>query len=159
MSRTISLTDRIHVPGPCPMAWSALQPVPGQGDRARFCTHCNLHVHDISAMTRSHADHVIADSQGHLCVNFLRDPEGHPIALDRPRALAKAHRRERRHVALARVGRLAACIGLGAVFARFAAGCGTTDKAEMIGEISTLGHPAPECPADAPSGTPPTSPQ
>jgi ankyrin repeat protein len=45
-------------------------------EQVRFCEHCNLHVTDLSAMTRQQAMRLVARSQGRLCVRYIQTPDG-----------------------------------------------------------------------------------
>ena len=45
-------------------------------DRVRFCEHCSLHVHNISAMTRARALRLAEKSKGRICVRYHHDPNG-----------------------------------------------------------------------------------
>ncbi len=53
-------------------------------DRLRFCEHCNLSVHDVSAMTRAEAESLVRASKGRLCLRFHRDEEGRVRTADAP---------------------------------------------------------------------------
>lgn len=64
--------DRITIPAPCSADWDSMI----GNDQVRFCEHCNLHVTDLSAMTRSAAMRLVARSQGRLCVRFIQRPDG-----------------------------------------------------------------------------------
>ncbi|MEK6333854.1 MAG: ankyrin repeat domain-containing protein [Acidobacteriota bacterium] len=64
--------DRITIPAPCNADWDSM----AGNDRVRFCEHCNLHVTDLSAMTRPAAMRLVARSQGRLCVRFVQRPDG-----------------------------------------------------------------------------------
>lgn len=45
-------------------------------DGVRFCEHCSLHVHNISAMTRARALRLAEKSKGRICVRYYHDPKG-----------------------------------------------------------------------------------
>lgn len=64
--------DRITIPAPCNADWDSMI----GNDQVRFCEHCNLHVTDLSALTRSQAMRLVARSQGRLCVRFIQRPDG-----------------------------------------------------------------------------------
>lgn len=140
MSRTYSLADRVLISEPCPASWDAMS-----GDhRVRHCAQCDKSVHNLSAMTEGEAHRLIDASNGQLCVNYVPDAHGRPITTDRPLALSPV--RVRRHVVtfMIRFGRLAACIGLGGLFARYGVGC---TSRTMIGAVRTGGRlaaPEPE---------------
>jgi ankyrin repeat protein len=64
--------DRITIPEPCNADWDSMI----GNDQVRFCEHCNLHVTDLSALTRPQAMRLVARSQGRLCVRFIQRPDG-----------------------------------------------------------------------------------
>ena len=45
-------------------------------DQVRFCSHCAKDVHDISAMTRAKAEKLVKNSNGKLCVRYVKNPHG-----------------------------------------------------------------------------------
>jgi hypothetical protein len=61
--------EQLRIDSPCPADFDAMQ---GTGP-TRFCTHCNKHVHDLSAMTRADAERLVCEAAGSLCVRFARD--------------------------------------------------------------------------------------
>jgi hypothetical protein len=70
--RTISL-EQVRVVEPCPLAWDDLA---GGGGASRFCSHCNRHVHNLSAMPADAAQRVICESAGRLCIAYVPDEQG-----------------------------------------------------------------------------------
>jgi ankyrin repeat protein len=64
--------DRITIPNPCDADWDSMS----GNDQVRFCEHCNLHVTDLSSLSRSGAMRLVAESQGRLCVRFIQRPGG-----------------------------------------------------------------------------------
>ncbi len=76
-----SLLDRVAIASPCAMDWHAM---PGD-DRRRFCNRCQLHVHDLSAMTAAEAEALLrAAGQGRLCVRLHRRADGKVMTQDCP---------------------------------------------------------------------------
>ena len=66
---------RMHVQEPCPMAWSQLT-----GDaRKRFCSECQLHVHNGEEMTRREAEAIVRTSSERVCMRLVTDQNGNPI--------------------------------------------------------------------------------
>jgi len=52
---------------PCPVKWESMV-----GDeKRRFCEHCQLHVHNLSAMTTRERDEVLAPSAERKCISYL----------------------------------------------------------------------------------------
>lgn len=64
--------DVIQVSEPCTADWSAME---GDATR-RFCSSCNKHVHNLSAMPKADAEALLASSQWRLCVRFTREDDG-----------------------------------------------------------------------------------
>lgn len=64
--------DSININSPCTADWDEMI----GNDQVRFCRHCNLSVHDLSAMTRREAMRLIIKSKGKLCARYVRRPDG-----------------------------------------------------------------------------------
>jgi len=71
MAPKLSL-DTLTVPSTCPADWASMV----GNEEVRFCQHCNLHVHNLSEMTRGQAQRLVARSRGRLCVRYLNRPDG-----------------------------------------------------------------------------------
>jgi len=70
-TRSISL-QQVRLTEPCPVAWGDMR-----GDeQRRFCAHCNLHVHNLSAMPQDEAQRLICASAGRLCVAYFPNEQG-----------------------------------------------------------------------------------
>jgi len=67
----------LTVPSPCPADWNSMI----GNDQVRFCEHCNFEVHNLSLMTRSQAERLVARSNGRLCVQYIQEPNGGPVTL------------------------------------------------------------------------------
>src|SRR5438874_9874921 len=68
----------ISVKEPCPATWDSMI-----GDeKRRFCTHCNRHVHDLSALTTAEAADLICQSAERLCIRYQPTPDGAIKTLD-----------------------------------------------------------------------------
>jgi hypothetical protein len=78
MSHAATPLPVIEVQSPCPADWDAM---PGD-DRARFCAHCQRHVHDLSAMRSDEVADLICRTAGSLCVRFEREADGQVKTLD-----------------------------------------------------------------------------
>jgi hypothetical protein len=86
-------------------------------DRSRFCSHCNLNVYNISAMSRSEAESLIASAEGRLCVRYYRRKDGTVMTQDCPVGAQQARLqsvRSVRRLLTAGVTLVAGMIGLGA---------------------------------------------
>ena len=100
------LLSRIRVASPCPASWETME-----GDaRVRFCRQCDLHVYNISELTRAEAESLVARTEGRLCGRLYRRADGTVLTRDCPTGLRAARRR---------VGRAA-----GAAFAAVLSLCG-----------------------------------
>ena len=81
--------DKVRVAAPCNADWNAMI-----GDyRTRFCGHCNLHVYNLSSMTKAEAESLIARSEGKLCVRFYRRADGSILTENCPVGLRAIRRR------------------------------------------------------------------
>src|SRR5262245_12750323 len=72
MSKPIRSFDRMIIPAPCDADWDSMV----GNDRVRFCEHCNLHVTNLSSLTRPEAMRLVARSEGRLCVRFVKRSDG-----------------------------------------------------------------------------------
>jgi len=70
-TRRISL-QQVRVAEPCPVPWDDMT----GDDKARFCTHCNRHVHNLSAMRDDEAQRLICESAGRLCIAYVPNEHG-----------------------------------------------------------------------------------
>jgi ankyrin repeat protein len=70
-------------------------------DQVRFCEHCNLHVNNLSAMTRQEAMRFVAKSRGRLCVRYERRSTGEILTKHFPQPLYRIGRRASRIAASA----------------------------------------------------------
>ena len=64
--------DSIEVETPCLQRWEEMR----GSEQIRFCDHCAKDVHNLSQMTRKKARKIIADSNGSICVRYVRRPDG-----------------------------------------------------------------------------------
>jgi len=75
--------DRVTIARPCPMRWEDL----AGDERRRFCEHCQLSVHDLSALPRAEAAALLAEgarSAERLCVTYVRGPARELVSADAP---------------------------------------------------------------------------
>ncbi|MEZ5962544.1 MAG: hypothetical protein R3F56_01745 [Planctomycetota bacterium] len=93
-----NLLRDLAVASPCPAEWNQMT-----GDaKRRFCQQCQLHVHDLSAMTRAEAEAVLRDAGGaRVCVRFFRRHDGTVLTRDCPVGLRQRLRRARRRATAA----------------------------------------------------------
>ncbi|MBV9210033.1 MAG: carboxypeptidase regulatory-like domain-containing protein, partial [Acidobacteria bacterium] len=64
--------DRINTNKPCTADWDEMI----GNEQVRFCSHCSLSVHNLSAMTRKEAMRLVIKSKGNLCARYVRRPDG-----------------------------------------------------------------------------------
>ncbi|MBV9960054.1 MAG: carboxypeptidase regulatory-like domain-containing protein [Acidobacteria bacterium] len=72
--------DGLRVATPCPMKWDELR----GDDRVRFCDSCNLHVYNISELSRREAERLIKSTEGRFCSRLHRRADGTVITKDCP---------------------------------------------------------------------------
>jgi len=101
--------DRITIPVPCNADWDSMS----GNNQVRFCRHCNLHVSDLSSITRQNAIRLVARSQGRLCVRYVQLPGG-GVLTKAPEKLYRIGRRVSRMAA----GAFTATLTLSAVAAQ-----------------------------------------
>lgn len=89
MSKYAHSLDQISIPKPCNADWESMV----GNDQIRFCEHCQAQVTNISSMTREEALRIVAESQGRLCVRYIRRPDGHVLTRDVPEKLLVIGRR------------------------------------------------------------------
>lgn len=65
---------------PCQVPWDQMR----GDDRVRFCTQCNLNVHNLSAMSEDEAAAFLAMRDGRVCVAYERREDGSAVFADRP---------------------------------------------------------------------------
>ena len=89
MARFTTRLDDVRVAAPCKADWDQMI-----GDeRVRFCGQCSLNVYNLSSMSRSDAESLIARNEGRLCVRFYRRYDGSIITKDCPLGLRAIRRR------------------------------------------------------------------
>lgn len=84
--------DQLTISQPCSEDWESM----AGNDQVRFCQHCNLHVNDLSQMTRREALRFVTESRGRLCVRYVRLPDGRIATSDLPAKLHLIGRRASR---------------------------------------------------------------
>ncbi|MEP6900855.1 MAG: ankyrin repeat domain-containing protein [Actinomycetota bacterium] len=75
-----SLIDSIEVKSPCSENWNEMK----GSDKVRFCGHCAFEVNNISALTRKQAMRLVRESDGRICVHYVKNPvDNKPLFADR----------------------------------------------------------------------------
>ena len=62
-------------------------------ERVRFCGQCELNVYNLSAMTRTQAEDLIAGTERRLCIRYYRRKDGSILTRDCPVGLARLKQR------------------------------------------------------------------
>src|SRR5689334_11057146 len=94
----------LHIPRPCPASWEAMQ----GDDTRRFCTSCQKHVHNLSALSEAEAVRLLSQrAPGTLCIQFTADASGQ--VLFAPRRTFALRRKAQPLVAGVAGSLLAAC--------------------------------------------------
>ena len=107
MPQSTDLLGRVRIASPCSAGWEAME---GDG-RVRFCRQCDLHVYNLSEMTRAEAEALVARTEGRLCARFYRRADGTVLTKDCPTGLSAARRRAGRAAAAAFAALLSLCGG------------------------------------------------
>jgi hypothetical protein len=89
MARLTNPLDSVRVAAPCPADWSKM----AGDERMRYCGECNLHVYNLSGMTRREAEALITNTEGRLCVRFYRRSDGTILTRNCPVGLRALKRR------------------------------------------------------------------
>src|SRR3954470_24991177 len=92
MARFKNSLDYIRVASPCNVDWDSMF----GNERVRFCGQCKLNVFNLSEMTRSDAERLVATTEGRLCVRYYQRHDGSIISQNCPVGLAAVKRRLRR---------------------------------------------------------------
>jgi len=89
MANQDNLLERMRLASPCPMSWEKMS-----GDKeARFCDQCQLHVYNISEMTRERVEELLAVKEGRICARLFRRADGTVLTKDCPVGLRAIRRR------------------------------------------------------------------
>jgi len=124
----IDSLEVIDVASPCPANWDAMT----GDDRVRHCSQCDLNVYNLSEMTSGEALRLVNQTEGRLCVRFLRRADGTMITRDCPVGL----RAIRRRIARAWIGAwIGAWTGVAATIGAVVGGFFLNRRAEADGPI------------------------
>lgn len=81
--------DKVRIASPCNVSWESMS----GSARARFCSQCELHVYDISQLSRKEAVALIASTQDRICARIYRRSDGTILTRDCPIGLRAWRRR------------------------------------------------------------------
>jgi hypothetical protein len=62
-------------------------------EQVRFCGQCNLNVYNLSGMTKPEAEHLVAQTEGRLCIRYYRRADGTILTKNCPVGLRALKRR------------------------------------------------------------------
>ena len=131
MPKSVRSFDRITIPAPCDADWDAMS----GNDQVRFCEHCNLHVTDLSSMTRPEAMRLVARSRGRLCVRYVQRANGDILTKQIPQQLHRISRRASRIAA----GAFSATLSLASAAAQPRSDANPTTVRQTTRELAQLG--------------------
>jgi hypothetical protein len=120
-----------------------------EGDeRARFCSECNKHVYNLSAMTERQAADLVWQTEGRMCVRFYRRKDGTALTQDCPVGVWAWRRRLILGATAAAVLFLTLIgVGIGMMFGRETGGGrnGRGNEDNFITRIRNFFAPEPPC--------------
>jgi hypothetical protein len=89
MSKRTSPLDHVTVAAPCNVGWDNMI----GNEQVRFCGQCNLNVYNLSGMTKPEAEHLVAQTEGRLCIRYYRRADGTILTKNCPVGLRALKRR------------------------------------------------------------------
>lgn len=134
MSKYTSPLEKVRVAAPCPADWDKM----AGDERVRYCGSCDLHVYNLSGMTRREAEALLARTEPRLCVRFYRRADGTILTRNCPVGLSAVRRRVARVAGSALSAVVAFFAGLGLNFG--------TDRALSPSIMEESAVPAPHVP-------------
>src|SRR6185436_18341406 len=84
-----SILDQVRIASPCNARWEDMN----GDDRTRFCQHCQKHVFNLSAMSRTEAEQLVREKEGKLCGRFYQRHDGRMLTGNCP--VGQGRRRSR----------------------------------------------------------------
>lgn len=82
------LLSRIEIASPCDANWDEMT----GDDRRRHCAQCDLHVHNLEAMTDREVRDLLLNAEGRICGRIRRRTDGTILTRDCPVGLARLRR-------------------------------------------------------------------
>ena len=125
--RALPLLESIQIASPCTALWDEMI----GDDRARFCTHCQKDVFNLSALPRDEAESFMAARTGAVCVRLYKRADGTVLTSDCP---VGVKRKRRRKAVVAAVGG-----GLLAAGALLMASVRSQRSTVMMGDMAETG--------------------
>ncbi len=126
MAKFTSSLEGLRVAAPCPADWEGMV-----GDeRVRFCGQCELHVYNLSGMTRREAESLVTRAEGRLCVRFYMRADGSILTRNCPVGLRALKQRASRITRATLSAVLGFFAGLGLNF-----GLGPAPQRRVMGQM------------------------
>ncbi len=132
VSKPISSFNRMKIAAPCDADWESM----AGNDQVRFCEHCNLHVTDLSSLSRRDAMELVARSQGRICVRFIPTPSGGVLTRTLPEKLYRIQRRVSRIAASA----FTATLSISSAMAQSPGSSSSDQVTEAVQRVQTEGR-------------------
>ena len=88
MKGSKAVLDGVRIASPCRAEWGEMK----GDDRVRFCSLCERHVYNLSAMSADEASGLVERAEGRLCVRFYRRRDGSMLTADCPVGVWAARR-------------------------------------------------------------------
>jgi hypothetical protein len=133
--RALPLLESIQIASPCTAKWDEMI-----GDeRARFCTHCQKDVFNLSAMPREEAESFMRERTAEVCVRLYKRFDGTVLTSDCPVGVKR--KRRRKAVVAAVGGSLLAAGALLTAYSRAPRPCatmGTLTESPVMGKMEAI---------------------
>jgi hypothetical protein len=98
----LTVLQDVRIASPCTASWEAMQ----GSEQVRFCDQCQLHVHNLSAMSPLQAASLVQEAEGRLCVRYYAQPDGIMLTEECPAGFQTTRRRFLSRLAAAAFGLL-----------------------------------------------------
>ncbi len=86
--------DRVYVAAPCPADWNQMV----GSERVRFCAQCNRHVYNLSGISKTAAEALLASTEDRLCIRYYRRADGTILTQNCPVGLQAIKRKVTRAI-------------------------------------------------------------
>ena len=83
--------ESLRIATPCSADWDDMK----GDDLVRFCGRCEKNVYDLSALSRTEAEQLVADKEGRMCVRFFQRADGTVLTSDCPVGVRRERLRQR----------------------------------------------------------------
>jgi len=94
MAKFIDPLDHVSVAAPCPADWNQMV----GSERVRFCGQCNRHVYNLSGISKTAAEALLASTEDRLCIRYYRRADGTILTQNCPVGLRAIKRKVTRAI-------------------------------------------------------------